>query len=112
MRQEKSVRIGDKDVAVKELTVAEIRTWYQEVDQAEDAREAGRIGEFDLVGDGLLEDVSLRDLERMTDCSMDELGEFTPSQLRELFEKCKEVNPDFFAFRARLLKMLDIVLPS
>lgn len=103
-RQEKRVMIGDREVTVIELTVAEVRLWYKGFD----TRKA--TDDFDLLGNYLFEDFTLMDLARMTDQSEAALESLTPSQLQALRGHCEEVNPHFFAMRGRLLKTLEQTL--
>ncbi|WP_165669325.1 hypothetical protein [Metapseudomonas otitidis] len=81
-------------IQCRELTVAEIRDWLKSME--------ARAVEPDLVRDSLLPDFTLDDLERMTDATAEQLGGMTPSELRELGEDCKAVNPDFFDLRERI----------
>ncbi|WP_236213703.1 hypothetical protein [Metapseudomonas otitidis] len=81
-------------IQCRELTVAEIRDWLKSLQAQADAP--------DVVGDSLLPDFTLADLERMTDATAEQLGGMTPSELRELGEDCKAVNPDFFDLRERI----------
>ncbi|MOA28740.1 hypothetical protein D3C78_1497050 [compost metagenome] len=80
-------------VTVRELTVGEIRAWMKRMAEA---------GDTDVVGDLLLEEVSLSDLLQMCDASRELLDALTPRQLRELYSACEEVNRDFFALRGRV----------
>lgn len=97
MRQEKQIEIGGRTVTVRELTVAEIRAWLRGLDQAE---AGGRMQ--DLVDLALMDDVSLSDIERMTNLRMDEIEEFTPSEIEAVVAVCREVNPRFFGLQDRL----------
>ncbi|MCU7845293.1 MAG: hypothetical protein KZQ93_15800 [Candidatus Thiodiazotropha sp. (ex Monitilora ramsayi)] len=103
-RVEKRVTIGDKEVTVIEMTVAEVRVWFKGFEGA------AKVDDADLLGNYLFEDFTLKDMARMTDMDESQLELFTPSQLQHLREVCEEVNPHFFAMRARLLKTLDQVL--
>ena len=85
---------GGQGIQCRELTVEEIRDWLKSME--------ARTVEPDLVRDSLLPDFTLDDLERMTNATAEQLGGMTPSELRELGEDCKAVNPDFFDLRARV----------
>lgn len=80
-------------VAVRELTVGEIRAWLKEPF-------AG--AEPDVVGALLLADtgMTLADLQRFTTLDAATLEAATPSALRALALRVKEVNADFFALLA------------
>ncbi|MCY1286894.1 hypothetical protein D9M68_303360 [compost metagenome] len=80
-------------VTVRELTVGEIRVLMKRLAEA---------GNPDPVGDTLLDEISLVDLQSMTDLESEQLDELTPNQLRQVFEACREVNKDFFALRERV----------
>ena len=96
--------IGDREVRVKELTVAEIRRWLLEMDATAQ--------EFDLVGGMLFADVDLATLARMSDVSTEEIEEAKPSELRELARKCQEVNSHFFSMAGRMGKLLSLGNPD
>lgn len=91
MRVEKTVRIGDRDVVVREMTLGEVRAWL---------KEASTVKLIPLADALLFEDFSPSDLRAMVVGDVD-LDAFTPSQLRELYAACQEVNADFFALRAK-----------
>lgn len=85
---------GGRGIQCRELSVEEIRDWLKSMDTQAQAP--------DLVGDSLLPQFTLDDLERMTNATPQQLAGMTPSELRELGEDCKAVNPDFFDLRARI----------
>ncbi|WP_045208425.1 hypothetical protein [Pseudomonas sp. 21] len=89
-------------VLVRELTVAEVRSWLESLDQ--DGR--------DLVDRGLFEDASIPDLIRMTSLTREQIDEMQPSAVREVIAACKEANPDFFGFQARLMAAQQAMLPA
>lgn len=92
----KTITVGEglnaQVVTVRELTVGEIRAWMKR------AAEGGG----DVVDDTLLQEVSLPDLFSMTDLKADQVEGMTPSQLRQVVNGCREVNPDFFGLRDRI----------
>ncbi|MBI5058967.1 hypothetical protein HZB60_04175 [candidate division KSB1 bacterium] len=92
---EKRLAVNDKLVMVRELTVGAIREWIKRLGsrQAED---------FDLVGETLLAEISLEEIRLMTDLTAEDMDAFKPSGLASLIAACREVNPDFFRFRAGL----------
>lgn len=83
-------------VEVRELTIGEIRTWLAEVgddDSQDDDIVIGLMGAF-----------TQSDLRRMTNINTSQLEDYTPSQLAEIMEVCKELNAHFFALRAKLVE--------
>lgn len=88
----KTIQLPDLLVTVRELTVGEIRAWMKRTAD----------GGYDPVDDTLLQEVSLADLYGMTDLKAGQAENLTPSQLRLVFEGCREVNPDFFGLRDRI----------
>ena len=83
-------------VTVRELTVAEIRAWLADVQQAQGA---------DLVDVLLLKDTTLQDLMRMSSLSMDQINQLTPSQLRAVLDTAREINADFFVLRGGIVEI-------
>lgn len=77
-----------------EMTVGEIREWQA----------AAPTDIEDIVGDFLCDDASISELARMTDWEVGDFDRLTQSQLTEVVALCREVNPHFFAMRARLEK--------
>lgn len=77
-------------VTVRELTVAEIRTWMA------DAQEASP----DLVSNLLLRGVSLADLAHLSSLTPAQIDSLAPSQLQAVLDVAKEVNTHFFALLA------------
>lgn len=88
----KTITLPELVVTVRELTVGEIRAWMKRIAE----------GGHDPVDDTLLQEVSLADLYAMTDLQAGQAESLTPSQLRRVFEGCREVNPDFFGLRDRI----------
>lgn len=88
----KTIDLPGLVVTVRELTVGEIRAWMKRTAE----------GGHDPVDDTLLQEISLADLYAMTDLQPGQAEGLTPSQLRRVFEGCREVNPDFFGLRDRI----------
>ncbi|MCY1275486.1 hypothetical protein D9M68_303580 [compost metagenome] len=87
----RSVRdIAGKEVVFRELTVEQIR-----------AMAADR-AEFNLITDGLFEELSLRDIPRMCSLTDEQLESMLPSEIDEVIRLCKERNTHFFKLLARL----------
>ena len=87
------VIVGGRSVAVRELTVGQVRDWLIEAEMGADV---------DPIHALALEDCSLDDLARMSDNSARELEAYAPSELVELTEACKALNPHFFRVRVAL----------
>ncbi len=93
MRATRIVRVGDRPVTVKELTVGEVRAWVVDV-------EAGAT--IDPLHALALDECSLSDLARMSDIAAADLEAYAPSELADLVAACKALNPHFFRVRAAL----------
>lgn len=89
-------KIGDREVTIKELSVAEIRKMLAAEHVEETAEQP-----IDVVGEILCE-MSLTDILSMTDMTREELEALAPSQINELAEKCMEVNAAFFAMARKV----------
>lgn len=77
-------------VTVRELTVAEIRTWMAGAQEASP----------DLVNNLLLRDVSLEDLPHLSSLTPAQIDGRTPSELQRVLDAAREVNTHFFALLA------------
>lgn len=95
------VKLGERSVTVRELTVAEVRDWMVEAETG-----AGQDPLHALV----LEDCGLGDLARMSDLFAFELEAYAPSDLAELIAACKALNPHFFRMRAALSNVARVML--
>lgn len=99
MRLSREVTFGEGanalSVTVFELTVGDIRNWLRDLES---------LDKGDLVDAGLFDDLTLAELERMTDLAMSTIDELPPSQIDELIAVAKELNPRFFALRGRLVE--------
>lgn len=87
------VRIGDHQVSVRELTVAQVRQLMDTITA-------------DTVGDALLNGLRLHDLTVMTSLTSSQIDELVPSQLEELAEACRGANRHFFEMLERLANLL------
>ena len=92
----KEIQLGCISVTVRELTVSQVRSWLAAMVQPSD--------QHDIVDQAFFDDCALSDLQRMTSLSSEQIDQSRPSQLREVIALCKELNPDFFGFMARLVK--------
>ena len=77
-------------VTVRELTVAEIRAWIAESQEASP----------DLVNNLLLRDVALEDLTHLSSLTAEQIDQLAPSQLQEVLDVAREVNTHFFVLLA------------
>lgn len=90
----REIKVGERRVTVRELTVAEVRQWLGD---------AGARPQIDTVDAMLFEEISLPDLARMTSLDVESMGDWQPSQLREVIAAAKDLNKDFFAMRERIV---------
>lgn len=93
MRLTREIQHGDRRITVKELTLAEIRAWLADAEHGHDP---------DVVGDLLFDDCRVSELEKFSDADPAALEAMTQSELGELVAATRELNPHFFALRARL----------
>lgn len=94
MRAVRDVKLGGVSVQVKELTLGEIRAWLKSNEEAINQN---------LVDCCLFDDFNLGDIAVFCDISAETLDALTPSDLRNVVDSIKEVNPHFFALRGRLV---------
>ncbi|MBF0155142.1 MAG: hypothetical protein HQL64_15495 [Magnetococcales bacterium] len=90
-----TVEIEGKTFTITELTLGEIRSLFKRMTELE----AG--GSFDVVDFGLFPEIDLVTVGRMA--NIEDMDVLTPSQLKVVIEKCRQVNPDFFRMRDRLM---------
>ncbi|MFC7422057.1 hypothetical protein ACFQNF_19545 [Iodobacter arcticus] len=102
MRAVKTLTVGDISFEVRELTVADIRLWLQELINS---------AEPDLVAEALFNDISLADIPRLSSLTMAQVETMTPSELRQVIDAAKGVNADFFTLRNKLIQAAR-VLPA
>ena len=105
MRKEDTLCFGDKSISIKEMTVAEVRHWMMDILEVANTNEPEDKISF-LLDKGFMEnEISLSEIKRMTDASMSKLEQFTATELRTIISKCKDLNPDFFALRSRVIQV-------
>lgn len=90
------IAVGERPVTVRELTIAEVRSWVAEC-------EAGAA--VDPLRSLVFDDCSLDDLARMCDLPASEMEVYQPSALAELHDKCRAMNPHFFKVREALMSV-------
>ncbi|WP_157314562.1 hypothetical protein [Chitinibacter sp. GC72] len=93
MRAVKTLTVSSFAVEVRELTVADIRLWLQDL---------LTVPEPDLIAEALFDELSLTDLPRLTSLMPAQIDSLTPSELRQVIEAAKAVNADFFGLRQKL----------
>lgn len=98
MRREVIKRIGDFEIRIWELTVADIRSWLKDWIESGDQDDA-------VDSDLFVGEFTLPDLYRQSSLDREQAERLTPSQLREINAWCREVNADFFRF-ARERRMM------
>lgn len=103
-----AIEINGESITVKELTVAEIRTWLKDLAVASNptpSTEPKPAKSADILNALLFDDITFTDLLRITTITEQGIDACTPAQLRALVNKCKEVNSDFFVLRERLVAL-------
>jgi len=88
------VQIGERTVTVRELTVREVRDWAAQIDTG--------LAPLDAVGEMMLSDCSLADLQRMSDADAELLEGLGTSDLELIAAAARKLNPHFFRLRAAL----------
>lgn len=92
----REVIVAELSVICRELTVLQVRNWLE-----------GLEGEApDPVSAAMFEDCTLDDLKRMTDLTDEKINSLRPSQVEQLINVCKELNPHFFAMQGRMAAAL------
>ena len=87
----RELAFGDIRITIREMNVLQVRGWL-----AEDSAKEG------LIDTIFLPDCAFSDLKRMSTLTDEQIDTLRPSQLREVVELCKELNPDFFDFLRRV----------
>ena len=92
----RTAQVVDRTANVRELTFREVRDWLLAIETGEAAPIAYSLA---------FEDCGLADLANMCDLSLADLEATAPSDLTELKQVAKELNPHFFRVRAALAKV-------
>lgn len=82
--------VGGKEVVIRELTVAGVRNLMASNEDSS------------LFDDTFFEDVRIADLRAFTSLTSDDIEALHPSTIRLIINACKELNPDFFTWMARM----------
>ncbi len=93
MRLTQTLTLNDRTITIKELTVGEIRAWLKALENP---------AQTDVADLALMADFRVSDLTVMTDLSAADFDSMAPSELRQVWDKCREVNGDFFGLMGRL----------
>ena len=88
----REVVVAGCTVVCRELTVLQVRGWIEGL---------GRVAPDPLDG-ALFEDCTLDDLKLMTDLNDEKINGLRPTQIDQLIQVCKELNPHFFALLGRM----------
>ena len=96
MALNQTIKIAGIQVDVRELTVAEVRNWL--------VGAAADLADNDVVGQLLFDDCTVSDLTKMSSLTARQVNKLTPSELNEVREGCKAVNPHFFELRVPIME--------
>lgn len=111
-----TVVVNGRAVAVRELTVSEIRNRLrgEELGSPDiaDPQSPESVAEWFADQFITIDGVSMRDIRAMSDVTADDIASAKPSDLGQLVEAIKKANRDFFVARARLDKHLAGVVPT
>jgi len=102
MRKRETIKIDDKEITIKELTVKQIIEIGEKVANPGEAK-AG-LSDFDMIKDAFKEHLALG----VEGIAFDDLVELAPSELKTIYEKFKEVNGVFFEV-AEQVGILDLL---
>ncbi|NHR08035.1 hypothetical protein HA052_22860 [Chromobacterium haemolyticum] len=102
MRIQKTLHIGEHQVTVQELTVSDIRGLLVTSLVGQAIAEDGDQQADLIMRNALLADLTLDELAAMTNLSPAGLDGFSQSELQQLVDACRDLNPLFFGMRARL----------
>ena len=96
MRVEKVIEVAGRKVTVHELTVAELERWVEEgLDPQQPVQTS-------VVRGGIISGLSLQDIARLSDITVEQMEEMTPSQVQVIGDACVEANRHFFALLDRI----------
>jgi len=88
----RKIEVAGITVTVREITVNEVRDWLVNADNEKN----------DIVGDSILDDISINEICRCSDLTAKQASRLKPSELIIIANGCKELNTSFFGLRARL----------
>lgn len=96
MRKRRVVKIDDREITVKELTVLEILDIFDEAGGSA----GGEQGPADQIGD--LKDLVAKHMSKATDAKLEDFQTMAPSEIKEIVDAFREVNAVFFDTAQRL----------
>ena len=102
MRKREGLKLDDKEIIVKELTLKEIMEIGDKIANSSRGTKGG--SDFDAIKDALKEHLELG----IEGISFDQLVLMTPSELKTIYEKFKEVNSVFFEV-AQQMGLIDLL---
>ncbi|MBF0371238.1 MAG: hypothetical protein HQL52_17455 [Magnetococcales bacterium] len=102
---DQTVKIGDQEIIIREMTVAEVDQWIE------------RKGEGELKGSAtsaiLFDDpFLLEDLASVSSLGVEELARLTPPVVEQIRQAAEKANPPFFAVRRKLREVMEEALQS
>lgn len=92
--RKREVTVAGYPVTVREITVREVRDWLADAEQSAQRQ--------DVISLALWEEITLADLQRMSDLSDSVADQALPSEVDKLIEAARELNPHFFGLLRRL----------
>jgi hypothetical protein len=96
MRKEKSFKIGDKKFTAYELTVKQIAQITDSLDKETE------VGDIDLLFPDRLPSSALA---MSLDMKIEDLAEYTPSEIEIMIDAAEEINPTFASLIQRLANL-------
>lgn len=85
MRPAKVIKIGEREITIKEITVREIRTFWQDLETEPQAGVDGMYAVLTRFFPTCVSGVALSELDDMT-----------PSEIKQIYTAFREINADFF----------------
>lgn len=92
----KTIQAADKTFIVREMSVNEVRIWWDNV--------RSPCHERDITNESAVPGISLDDLAMICGCTVEEFDDMRPSELAPLVEAAKELNPHFFRLRELIIE--------
>ena len=90
------VKVAGRDIAIRTLTVGEIRAWLRELG------ERPKDQPVDLIGETLFAGITLRELSLLTDLPLVSVEALTPADLAPLVDAFLAANPQWSECRGRI----------
>lgn len=93
------VKVGDAEIAVRTLTIGEIRAWLRELG------ERPKDQAVDLIGETLFAGMTLRELTMLTELRPLAVESLTPAELAPLVSAVLAANPQWAECRQRIAEL-------